>query len=56
MGETSMKYYAMWFVLGLIMVSPILFFVAGVYGDYQSTGKLPWKTKKDKVNSGAKFG
>ena len=42
--------------LGIIMVSPILFFIAGVYGDYQSTGKLPWKTKKDKVNSGAKFG
>ena len=37
MGETSMNHYAMWFVLGLIMVSPILFFIAGVYGDYQST-------------------
>ena len=29
-GETSMNHYAMWFVLGLIMVSPILFFIAGV--------------------------
>jgi len=46
----------MLFVLVLIAFSPFMFLVAGIYGDYQSTGKLPWKTKKDKVNSGAKFG
>lgn len=52
-----MNHYAMWFVLGLIMVSPVIFFFAGAYGDYQSTGKWPWtRQKKDKVNSGAKFG
>jgi len=41
----------------IIMASPIVFFFGMAYGDYQTTGKWPWtREKKDKVNSGAKFG
>jgi len=44
-------------LIGFVVVTTLALFFGMAYGDYQTTGKWPWTSeKKDKVNSGAKFG